>query len=207
MWQVLVDELERFTVISVALDSDREAAARYIRRYRPTFPALIDERHLVAELCGMVNVPSAIWIDEEGQVARPTHIAGMGEAWRTETDRSSATRQMSEEGNARMHGTRDAYTAAVRRWVLEGKHERREPLPDAGDSAAHAHFRLATYLHECGLAGASEHFAEAVRLRPCSWNFRRQALALEQPDDLWRQFWDAVDATPPGQYYPLEEDL
>lgn len=206
MWQALVDELERFTVVSVALDADAEAAARYIRRYRPTYPALVDGRHEVAELYGMVNVPSAIWIDEDGLVARPTHIAGSGEDWRYETDRASPTREITDDGDARMRETKTRYLDAVRRWVRTGEHELREPLP-ANDSLAHAHFRLATYLHERGLAGAHEHFAEAVRLRPESWNFRRQALALEQPDDLWQQFWGAVDATPPGAYYPPAGDL
>ena len=28
----------------------------------PTYPCLIDEKHLVAELFNMVNVPSAVWI-------------------------------------------------------------------------------------------------------------------------------------------------
>ena len=201
MWQALVDGLEGFTVVSVALDADAGAAAAVIRRHRPTVPALIDERHEVAELYGMVNVPSAIWIDEEGLVARPTHIAGAGEDWRYEIDRASPTRKITEKGNAGLRQLRTRYMDAVRRWVRTGEHELREPLP-ANDSRAHAHFRLATYLHEQGLEGAHEHFGEAVRLRPASWNFRRQALALEQPDDLREQFWAAVDATPPGAYYP-----
>jgi hypothetical protein len=207
VWQVLVDELEGFTVVSVALDSDADAAARCIRRYPTTYPVLIDQGHAVGELYGMVNVPSAIWIDEEGQVARPTHIAGAGEYWRHETDRSSATREITEHGADGMRRVRAAYMDAVRAWVLEGRYERREPLSAHGDSAAHAHFRLATYLYKNGLEGSHAHFAEAVRLRPDSWNFRRQALALEQPGDLWDQFWGAVDATAPGQYYPLDDDL
>lgn len=201
-----MDELENFTVVSIAFDADAEAAASYIRRYETTYPVLIDERHLVAELYGMVNVPSAVWIDEEGAVARPTHIAGAGEDWRYEADRTSPTREITPEGDAGMKQTRRAYMDAVRRWVRDGEHEKREPVPEL-DGAAHAHFRLATYLHERGLPGAHEHFADAVRLRPASWNFRRQALALEQPDDLWAQFWGAVDATPPGEYFPLEDDL
>ena len=201
MWQVLADELEGFTVVSVALDADPDAAAALVRKYGPTYPVLIDARHEVAELYGMVNVPSAAWIDEEGRIARPTHIAGAGEAWRDETDRE--TSRLSDEGRAALLETRMAYMDAVRAWVREGAYELREPLPDAGESPlALAHFRLATYLHERGLDGAHHHFEEAVRLRPASWNFRRQALALERPGDAAEQFWTAVDATPPGAYYP-----
>ena len=67
MWQALHRELEKeaFIPIAVALDAGGAAAtAEWIRRAEPTYPCLIDERHLVAELYGMVNVPSAIWIDE-----------------------------------------------------------------------------------------------------------------------------------------------
>lgn len=206
MWQVLEDELAGFTVVSVALDADASAAAAVIRRYRTTYPVLIDERHTVAELYGMVNVPSAIWIDEAGQVARPTHIAGMGEDWRYHADRVSPKHEIPAGAREGLRRTRESYLDAVRRWVLHGEHERRDPLP-SHDSVAHAHFRLGTYLHEHDLDGAHAHLAEAVRLRPESWNFRRQALALERPDDFWDQFWGAVDATPPGGYYPLEEDL
>ena len=207
MWQVLVDELEGFTVVSVALDSDAEAAARIIRGHPTTYPVLIDERHTLGELYGMVNVPSAIWIEDTGRVARPTHIAGAGEDWRSETDRTSPTRQITDAGAARMRRTRRTYMNAVRAWVRDGTHASHEPLQAHDDSEADAHFRLATYLHSRGLEGAHAHFVEAVRLRPSSWNFRRQALALEQPEDLWDQFWGAVDATSPGEYYPLDDDL
>jgi hypothetical protein len=30
----------------------------------PTYPCLIDEKHVVAELYNMVNVPQAVWINE-----------------------------------------------------------------------------------------------------------------------------------------------
>lgn len=45
----------------------------------PTFTCLIDENHEVAELYGMVNVPTAVWIDEQGLVVRPAEPAGVGD--------------------------------------------------------------------------------------------------------------------------------
>lgn len=185
--------------IAVALDASADAAAEWIRRAEPTYPCLIDERHLVAELYGMVNVPSAVWIDELGAVVRPTETAGASEAWRTEIDPESGT--LTETGRAVRRRTRAAYLDAIRAWVLAGEHESHLPLPEAGESLAAAHFRLAVYLHDRGL-DAHRHFAEAVRLRPRSWNFRRQALALERPADAAEQFRAAVEATPPGEYYP-----
>ncbi len=202
MWQALHRELETeaFTPIAVALDaSGAEGTAAWIRRAEPTYPCLIDERHVVAELYGMVNVPSAVWIDEHGRIARPTETAGASEAWRTEID--PETGRVTEAGRAEHQRTRSAYLDAIRAWVLAGEHELHRPLPEASESLAAAHFRLALYLHDRGL-DAHQHFAEAVRLRPRSWNFRRQALALEQPPDAAEQFRSALEATPPGEYYP-----
>jgi len=36
---------------------------------------LVDEKHTVATLYGMVNVPTAVWIDESGKIVRPTEVA------------------------------------------------------------------------------------------------------------------------------------
>jgi len=38
----------------------------WIEAARPEHPALIDERHRLDELFGIVNVPSGVWIDETG---------------------------------------------------------------------------------------------------------------------------------------------
>jgi alkyl hydroperoxide reductase subunit AhpC len=62
VWQALYEELydRNFIVLSVALDSGgASTTAPWIRAAKPTYPCLIDERHLVAELYGMVNVPNA----------------------------------------------------------------------------------------------------------------------------------------------------
>jgi alkyl hydroperoxide reductase subunit AhpC len=70
----LYEELRdrNFVVISVADDTDGAAAAgTWIRAANPSYPCLIDQRHIVAELYNMVNVPSAVWINEEGLMVRP----------------------------------------------------------------------------------------------------------------------------------------
>ncbi|MGH7823430.1 MAG: hypothetical protein ACREQ9_27020, partial [Candidatus Binatia bacterium] len=52
------------------------------RAATPTYPCLIDRDHVVAELYGMVNVPMAAWIDEEGRIVRPAEPAGASDSFR-----------------------------------------------------------------------------------------------------------------------------
>ena len=46
------------------------AAGEWYAAAKPTYTALVDTTHLVTELYHLVNVPSGIWIDEEGRVLR-----------------------------------------------------------------------------------------------------------------------------------------
>ena len=63
-------------MVSVALDTGGvEAAAPWIDRAKTTHPALIDAAHVLDELLGIVNVPSGVWIDEDGMIVRPPEPA------------------------------------------------------------------------------------------------------------------------------------
>src|SRR2546422_4047207 len=98
----------------------------------------------------MVNVPSAVWIDEAGRIVRPTEVAGASDAFRTQMDRK--TKQMSAEGVADRQRTRTAYLNALRDWTTKGvestfalsKDEvhRRSSDPSAEHALAAAHYRL-----------------------------------------------------------------
>ena len=57
-------------IIAVAMDSREDAARPWIKEAAPSYPALIDRDHRVADLYNMVNVPQAVWIDEEGHIVR-----------------------------------------------------------------------------------------------------------------------------------------
>jgi hypothetical protein len=173
-----------------------EAAGKWIRRASPTYPCLIDREHRVAELYGIVNVPTAVWIDEHGEVVRGPETAGASEAWRTHLDRESG--KLDEEGRAELRAERERYVAAIRAWVREGRHEQREPLrpPTCEESLAAAHFRLGQHLD------SPKHVADATHLVPGSWTYRRQSWALDARADASQQFWAAVDALEPDAYYP-----
>jgi len=214
VWQALYDELEArsFIVISVALDSGGPAKTeQWIRAAKATHPSLIDERHATAALYGVVNVPSAVWIDETGRIVRPTETAGSSDAFRTEIDR--ATKQMSARGLAERERVRRAYVDALRDWAVTGtaspyalpEAAARRRLPPSSDehALAAANFRLGQYLHASGHAqAAAPYLAEARRLHPESWSYRRQTWELEEPGKAGgAEFWAAVDALGDRPYY------
>jgi len=66
----------------VALDSaGASAAGEFIRAANPTHPSLIDAHYEVARAYNMVNVPTAVWIDEEGRIVRPNEMAFADNRW------------------------------------------------------------------------------------------------------------------------------
>ena len=215
MWQGLYEELKdkNFVIISVALDSGGAARTeQWIRAAKATYPCLIDEAHVTAELYGVVNVSSAVWIDESGRIVRPAETAGSSDAFRTQLDR--ATKQMSPAGMAERERVRAAYLHALRDWAAAGPASayalpedtarRRSPLPAADHALAAANFRLGQYLHRRGHAqAAAPYLAEARRLHPESWSLRRQTWELEEPGKAGGpEFWAAVDALGDTPYYP-----
>ena len=86
-------------------------AALCDRAASPTYPNLIDERHVVAELYNMTNVPMAVWIDERGNIVRPAESAGSSDGFRS-MDRS--TFQMKKDAAERGRAIRKSYVDAIR---------------------------------------------------------------------------------------------
>ena len=215
MWQALYDELREkgVIVISVALDSGGPAkTAQWIQAAKATYPCLIDERHVTAELYGVVNVSSAVWIDESGRIVRPAETAGTSDAFRTQLDRT--TKQMSAQGLAERERVRGAYLHALRDWAATGSASvyalgedaarQRLPLPADEHAQAAANFRVGQYLHARGHAqAAAPYLAAARRLHPESWSYRRQTWEMEEPGKAGGPvFWAAVDALGDRPYYP-----
>jgi hypothetical protein len=186
-------------------DSDRKPPAS------PTYPCLIDENHVVAELYNMVNVPMAVWIDEEGRMVRTPEPAGAGDTFRT-MDRS--TYKMPKEAVAEAKHQRKVYVDALRDWVENGassvhalsseEARRQMRVPGEQEALAAANFRLGLELHRLGRPEeAFSYLAEARRLRPESWSYRRQSWELEEAGKAaGPEFWAAVDALGDERYYP-----
>ena len=79
-----------FVVVAVALDRSPDDARPWIEAARPTYPALIDTHHVVADLYNVVNVPTIFWIDERGRIVRPNDVAFGSDTFKNLTGLSSA---------------------------------------------------------------------------------------------------------------------
>jgi hypothetical protein len=184
----------------------------------PTYPCLIDERHALGELFGIVNVPTAVWIDEAGVIVRPPEAPGATDAFRS---MNFATREVPAERAADRQLRRQVYVAALRDWIERGPDSRHALAPDEvrrrmrgvapSDSLAAAQFRLGVWLAQRGDRDAAVRAIEiAVSLAPESWRFRRQKIVLSDPALLGQlastpEFWQAVQALGDRYYYPPTE--
>ena len=155
----------------------------------PQYPCLIDQKHIVGELYEFINVPMVVWIDENGRVVRPAEPAGVAEDIVRAMD--PKTFQIPKGAIDEGKRLRRAYVDAIRDWVAKGERSefalppeevrRRAVGPNDTDALATANFRLGKFLFDRGRRDdALKCFAEARRLRPESWSFKRQTWELEQ---------------------------
>jgi len=208
VWQALTDDLadEAFTVIAVSFDTRAPEQSRpWIEAVNPTYPCLLDPEHEVADLYNMINVPNAVWIDEQGRIVRPAETAGTGDEFRSMVDPGGIPR----DDLARMMERRQRYVEAIKEWVRNGADVRATAgrAHTRDDAHAFAHFRFGAWLARHGRDDeARAQLAEARRLKPDSWAFKRQSWELEEvgkaggPD-----FWAAVKALGDDAYYPLAD--
>ncbi len=225
MWQALRNELHAkgFELVTVGLDTQGDAGCRaFIEAARPEHPSLIDRHHVMADLFGVINIPSSVWIDEKGMIVRPAEAApappqATPAAPRTlPADTPQRFKDIMAEAS-KIRKDAQGYHDALRDWVEKGAPSRFALSPDAvversrprdaGKALGHAHFQLATQLEMDGHhAAAIEHFRHAHRLVPDSWTFRRQAWSLEKVGDgALARFWQGPDPDAP-QAWPYAGD-
>jgi len=144
----------------------------------------------------MVNVPTAVWINEQGRIVRPNEVAYVDNRYKN------------------LHGIDAApYLDAIRDWVAKGERsvfalsekELKEQLTPQNPewALAAAEFGLAEYLYRSGQKEASiRHYKEAQRLNPDSWNYKRQAWALSDAErDYGTSFMKEVQKLKGKPYY------
>jgi peroxiredoxin len=195
-WQALQEELEPagVSIFSVALDASPESARPWIEAASPTFPVVVDTAHVTAERYGITNVPSVVWVDEEGRIVKPPTIAPGDDQFRDFTGIDSVD-----------------HHDALRRWAATGE------LPD---SAAHpppprtaeqqlalAERRIAAVLLDRGRTeAATTHLERAKALAPWDWTVRRGGIALTGGDpflgDEFLAFWEDWDSQGRPGYEP-----
>ncbi len=164
---------------TVALDRCADDPREFIERAAPTHPSVIDTEHLVADLYHIVNVPTIIWIDEQGSVCRP-HDGQFGTDTFTEyTGKRSGP-----------------YLEMIRAWVRDGagalspdEVRRYQPQPDSENQRARAEWTLAWWLKQNGREEAAErHFERACELGSKDWTIRRGSMPIRGQDPFGADF-------------------
>jgi thiol-disulfide isomerase/thioredoxin len=181
-WKQLADELraDGLEVVTVALDDDPEAVRPWTQEGLTT---AVDPEHRLSDVFGVVQVPSTVWLDEEGRVVKPPTIAPGDDRWKDWT-------KVDAEG----------HHDALRRWVRTGELPAvPETAPeDASLRAARAERRLAAWLRRNGYGeAAEEHFEAAVALAPLDFSIRRASMPLRGQDPFGTEFfalWEEWEA-------------
>jgi tetratricopeptide (TPR) repeat protein len=198
-WQKLYAELKdkNFEIVSVAEDTAGvKAAAPAIRAAKPEYTVLIDSTHVVTRLYDMVNVPTAVWINEQGRIVRPNEVAYVDDRFRPLHHIEAAPY---------LDGIRDWVKNGERSpWVVSESELKKRLAPQNPEHAkAAAEFALAEYLsHTNRGPDAIPHYKEAQRLNPDSWNYKRQAWALSNAErDYGTSFMKEVRKLKDKPYY------
>lgn len=195
-WQAIQDELaaDGLAVFSVALDASADDARPWVEAASPEYPVVVDTAHVTAERYGITNVPSVVWVDEDGVVVKPPTIAPGDDQFRDFTQIDAAT-----------------HHDALRRWVRSGELpagvDAPPPPRSPEEQQALAERRLAALLHGDGhVDAAAAHLRRAVELAPWDWTIRRGGIALRGEDpflgDEFVAFWEEWDAAGRPGYTP-----
>ena len=228
-------EPKGLTVVTVALDVEPAHAHPWIDAAAPTHPSLIDTTHITDELFGFINIPMAVWIDEDGMIVRPAEAASIERSPLRDMDIPEGlpermTRMLTEVKE--IPDDSAAYRAAIVDWVESGSESRFALDPDevvarslpCGDDEARAAacFELGNHLRlTVGHDAAVPWWREAHRLYPANWTYKRQAWTLvttpegadsndliQPPNDVYEGNWlDDVIAAGGGAAYSVRPRL
>jgi tetratricopeptide (TPR) repeat protein len=146
-----------------------------------------------------VNVPTGVWIDEQGRIVRPGESA-----WTSDRKDTYGGKELVIQG--------DAYVAALRDWVANGDRSpyvmsdeefaRRVTPRSATEMEAEATFKLGVWFQQNGDRDrATKYFERAQQLNPDDWNYHRQDWTFGP--NAGRKWLDKFQKTD-KEYYPLD---
>jgi hypothetical protein len=148
----------------------------------------------------MVNVPSGVWIDEQGRIVRPVETA-----YTTSRTLRFGEKAITTQG--------EEYVAALRDWVARGAASPYAmtpeqiaaalPLRSAREMEADASFRLAVFLQVVNPRLAAKWYARAQELNPDSWNYHRQEWSFT-PDAAGAKWLKKFQESGKPYYPPLQ---
>jgi peroxiredoxin len=183
-WQALADELggDGLSVVAVAFDQHADDVREFAEGV--DIPVLVDSAHLLSELYAISNVPTVVWIDADGRVARPN------------------TPAFGTDTFVDFHGVpAGPHLEAIRSWVRTGA------VPDSGGSqpaavadlsddevAARLWFRIGAHLARTGRSDqAADALARATELAPLDFTVARAAMPLTGRDPFGEEFLALYD--------------
>jgi hypothetical protein len=152
----------------------------------------VDTAHTISALYNLVNVPSAVWIDELGRV-----------------------RRIDEGTYATKHNLggfefgREDYAPMVANWAYNGEQSPYLRAPGeleiaaktAEQAKAEPAFKLGLHFKQAGDANkAQRYLALAQTLNPDSWNYHRQDWAYT-PEEAGRNWQEKVQTLEGKPYY------
>ena len=188
-WKQLADELKAdgLQIITVAVDEDAEAVRPWLQ---PDLTTAVDPEHRLSDVFGIVNVPSTVWLDEQGRVVKPPTIAP-GDNQFVEFSEVDA----------------DRHHDALRAWARGGAAPVvADPEDDEDLRGARAERRLAAWLLRHGHSELAErHFDAAIALAPLDFTIRRSSMPLRGKDPFGPEFfelWEEWNAAGRPGYQP-----
>lgn len=144
---------------------------------------MIDPDHLVAERYGFINVPTAIWIDEDDRIVRPPDMTPVNDLFKDFTGIES-----------------EVHHNQLRAWVRDDvlplaldEVANHQGIATTDEQLARLHRRVGAWLHREGRDDdAREHFERARSLAPWDWTVHRGSMPLTGRDPFGQEFFDYV---------------
>jgi hypothetical protein len=219
-WQALRAELHdqgvEFVTVGLEMGGSKDLRP-FIEDAHPEHPSLVDQSHRMDVLFGVTNIPSGIWIDEDGVIVRPHESAVPPPVMRPDQDGELKPWGM----GGRFGFDANQYAEMVRDWAKNGPESEFALSPAEVIARSHpqtieiseaaAHFELAQHLwrREGFSERALGHFARAHTLQPDNITYKRQAYSqyriaiTDNPDDRTRFMQSPVE----GEHWPFVSDF